>query len=148
MKGLRRYLCLPRVERGLLIEAAILLMLSRLGLWLLPFQTHLRLVARAERAGGGWQDREPPAVERIVWAVRVASRRVPGGGHCLTQALAGQVLLVRRGHPAHLRIGVAKGERGQLEAHAWVESQGQIVIGGQDSPSRFRPLPYLEGERP
>ena len=37
-------------------------------------------------------------------------------------------------------LGVTKGKGGQLEAHAWVESEGQIVIGGSDSPSRFAPL--------
>jgi hypothetical protein len=55
-------------------------------------------------------------------------------------------LLARRGYLADLRIGVIKADSGQLEAHAWVESEGQVIIGGSDSPFRFTPLPSLEGE--
>jgi hypothetical protein len=40
------------------------------------------------------------------------------------------MLLARRGYPALLHIGVAKGKEGQFQAHAWVESEGKVVIGG------------------
>jgi hypothetical protein len=60
--------------------------------------------------------------------------------------LAAQVLLSRQGRPAHLQIGVAKSQEGQLEAHAWVESQGWIVIGKLNDISRFTPFPPLDGE--
>jgi len=86
-------------------------------------------------------------MDSVTWAVAVASRYVPLVT-CLTQALATQVLLGRCGHPASLRIGVARSERGQLQAHAWVESQGRIVFGGLKNLSHYTPLPPLEGERP
>jgi hypothetical protein len=148
MRRLRRFLALPAPERGLLLRAAILLALIRLGLWLLPFRTLRRLLARLAQvpARGRGSGSIPP--ERIVWAVSVASRIVPGTGTCLVRALAAQVLLVRRGHPSRLRLGVARNEKGRLEAHAWLESQGTIVIGGEESPSRFAPLPPLKGEQP
>ena len=85
--------------------------------------------------------------DRVVWAVVVASRYVPMST-CLTQALAAQVLLARRGFPAHLHIGVAKkGAEARFEAHAWVESQGKVVIGGSE-PGRYTQLLALEGEEP
>jgi hypothetical protein len=68
-------------------------------------------------------------------------------GTCLIQALAAQTLLHRWGHSTSLRIGIAKGATGQLEAHAWVETQGKIVLGGAEVCARFTPLPPLEGER-
>jgi hypothetical protein len=77
--------------------------------------------------------------------VEVASRRPPGVKSCLNQALAAQVLLGRRGHPSLVHIGVARGERGQFQAHAWVESGGQVVIGGPGY-ERFTPLVALEGD--
>jgi hypothetical protein len=55
--------------------------------------------------------------------------------------------MTRHGFSPQLRIGVAKGETGKLEAHAWIESQGKIVIGYLKDLSRFTPLPSLEGER-
>lgn len=68
--------------------------------------------------------------ENIAWAVNVVGRYVLGDNTCLTQALAAELLLRRRGYRAHTRIGVAKGYKGNLEAHAWVESDGQVVVGG------------------
>jgi hypothetical protein len=44
--------------------------------------------------------------------------------------MAMQVLLGRLGQRSELRLGVARKLGGQLEAHAWVETQGRIVIGG------------------
>jgi hypothetical protein len=141
----RKFVNLPPVERHLLVQAVLLAVAVRLGLWLLPFQTLRRLLARAARGGHG--ARTVPS-GRVVWAVKAASRSVPSARTCLVQALAGQVLLTRQGYPVQLRIGVAKGEEGQLEAHAWLESEGRIVIGGEESPSRFTPFPHHEGERP
>ena len=83
------------------------------------------------------------SADNVSWAVEVASRHTPGVKTCLNQALAAQVLLARRGHPAVLRIGVAKGKEAHLRAHAWVESEGKIVIGGT-GVERFAPFPVLE----
>jgi hypothetical protein len=62
----------------------------------------------------------------------MASRHTLGLKTCLAQSLAAQVLLTRRGYPTLLHIGVVRGEGGQFQAHAWVESEGKIVIGGSD----------------
>ena len=49
---------------------------------------------------------------------------------CLTQALAGQVLLERYGYPALVHVGVTKkAKNGTFQAHAWLESDGKVVIG-------------------
>lgn len=131
-------------DQYLLLKAVLLVMGIRLGLWLLPFQQLRRILAKATRPLARLQALgQSPG--QIVWAVKVASRYLPAAT-CLTQALATQLLLVRRGYPAHLRIGVAKDENGQLAAHAWVESQGRIVIGGLENLTQYTPLPPLEGE--
>ncbi len=70
---------------------------------------------------------------------------MPGGAKCLARALTTQVLLNRQGYLPDLRIGVAKATAGQLEAHAWVEYQGRIVIGQLNDLSRYLPLPSFEG---
>ena len=62
------------------------------------------------------------------------------------QALTAKTLLARAGQPAALRIGVAKKPDGHLEAHAWLESEGRIVVGHLRDLSRFSPLPPLPGE--
>ena len=47
------------------------------------------------------------------------------------------------GHRAELRLGVIKSDAGYLLAHAWVESEGQIVVGDVRGLSRYKPLPAL-----
>lgn len=142
MGSLARLIALPAAERRLLLAAAGLLAAVRVGLWVLPF----RSVHGAIRARGASPRRStghgapPPA--RIVWAVEVAARRVPRAT-CLVRALAAQALLARHGHPSQLRLGVTRGEGRAFEAHAWLEANGQILIGG-GAEGRYVPLPALD----
>jgi hypothetical protein len=145
MKRLRKFIRLQPTDRRLLIKAALLLGAIRLGLWLLPFQTLRSLLARAAREPTGLPHAVQPSSDQIAWAVRVGSHYVPGAKTCLPQALVAQVLLERCGYPARLRVGVVKGGEGQLEAHAWVESQGRIVVGGS-GVERYIPLSGLDGD--
>jgi hypothetical protein len=138
---LRRFLRLPAVERWLLLKAALLLGLLRLGLWLLPFPTLRRLVGAFTARFRRVRDAEPISKAKAVWAVETAARYGFPSATCLTQALAVQVLLARRGYPALLHIGVARGEK-ELKAHAWVESEGEVVIGGFEL-ERYTPLTTL-----
>lgn len=69
--------------------------------------------------------------DRIAWAVTAASRYVIKAT-CLIRALTLQVLLQKQGYDATLRIGVIRNEESLLQAHAWVESQGKILMGGSE----------------
>jgi len=147
MKRLNRFFRLSSTDQSLLVKAAFVVAAIRLGLWVLPFRSLRRLPARATRVPTGLHQADRSSLERIAWAMTVASRYMPAAS-CLTQALATQVLLRRCGYPACLRIGVVKGEDGQLQAHAWVESDGMVVIGGSEPQlERYTPLPALDGAR-
>lgn len=145
MGKLHKFFGLPPEERKLLLTAALLVGLVRVGIWLLPFRTVRRLLGRLRCPAAASRLSDELSSERIAWAVDVAGKRIPGGGNCLVQALATLVLLDRRGRPARLRVGVAKDGQGSLEAHAWVESDGRVVIG-DTNVSRFVAFPALEGE--
>jgi hypothetical protein len=142
MKRLRRLMHLPAAERWLLVRAVLLLWTMRVGLWLLPFQTLRQLLAeftvRAMRAPVS----ERLSKAKVVRTVETAARFTPLASTCLTQALAAQVLLARRGYPALLRIGVLRDGKGRLQAHAWVESEDEVVIGEYDL-KRYTPLATL-----
>jgi hypothetical protein len=88
-----------------------------------------------------------PSIAQLVWAVRFASIYVPNPT-CLTQALAGQVLLERYGYPTRLVIGVAPDDKGKapFQAHAWLESNGTVVIG--ESAVNYVPLTTLQVTTP
>jgi hypothetical protein len=137
--ALHRFLLLPAADRSLLILSVLLVGAARLALWALPFNSARRLFARHAR--------QPPApyptTERIGWAIAAAKRFVPKG-NCLPQALAAESLLARSGYPVELRIGVVKTHKGRLEAHAWVESDGRLVVGDlTQGLSAYTPLPPL-----
>jgi hypothetical protein len=73
----------------------------------------------------------PEAPWRTAARVTRVARGVPGAT-CLTQALATRVLLAWHGQAgAVIRFGV-RHDGGALVAHAWVEHEGRVVIGGPD----------------
>lgn len=135
-------------EWRLLLEAALILTLVRLGLRLLSFQkvrgflAHCRADARPAAAATS-----TPAVEvtrRVLWAVNAASR--PVGTTCLPRALATHTLLARRGLASELRIGVTRSPGSPLEAHAWVENENGILIGNLPNLAQYKPFADLSGK--
>jgi hypothetical protein len=134
-----------RLNLSDLLLAAVCLAVAwlvRVGLWLLPFRCLLAAVTAARPLG---RPSRRVQVSRIAWAVRLACRYVPGPT-CLVRALAGRSVLSLHGHPSGIRIGVSLDVR-QLEAHAWLESEGQVLIGGSDAHARYRPFAELSGRR-
>ena len=76
----------------------------------------------------------------MVWAINMTSPLVPGCT-CFVRALAAQVLLQRRGYQTDLRVGVAKEPNGRLKGHAWLEKNGEVLIGGMEDLSQYTLLP-------
>lgn len=128
----------------MLVQAAALLVLARMLL-----VTHrvpvCRVAATVDRVGA-WlpvASTGAPTVDRLVWAVDVASRTVPVETTCLPRALTGGALLARYGYASTLRIGVRR-EGGEFAAHAWVERDGRVVLGNLPDLDTFVPLPLGE----
>lgn len=121
MTAWRKFWYLSSEQKRLLAEAVALLACVRVGLRVLPFRTLRRALELSPTA-------DAASIERVTWAVTAAVRRVRGTT-CLATALIVCTMLRRHGHESVLRIGVRQTDRSQLEAHAWVECQGTIVIG-------------------
>ncbi len=131
---------LSRLQRaGVLLGAFVAVIAVRITLWLLPSGRIVRTVrclsARQPANAVG-----APTPRRILVAVRRVSGFVPGAS-CLTQAVAGQILLRRYGHASTLRLGVRAGARG-FAAHAWIEQDGRPVLGAAETRG-MTPLPDL-----
>ena len=136
---IRKFWRLRQADQRLLLAAWMLLAGIRIGETLLSFATLQRCLARLGRPG---RARAMPrgAGVRIAWAVQVSSTYVPGANICLTRALATHVWLTRWGHTAELRIGVRAQDKDPLVAHAWVESEGAVLIGGDQDLGEYRVL--------
>jgi hypothetical protein len=139
MARLIKFLQVAPAERRLLARTALLLWVVRCGLWCLPYEKLRRVIFARQRAtrglaGCSWE------VDNIIRSVKLMSRYVPAAT-CLTKALVTLKLLEEAGQPGHLRIGVARSELGKLEAHAWVEREGRVILGGNHAElSRYTVL--------
>lgn len=110
-----------------------------LGFAVIPAATVIvRLFGRRRWKAVTGQDREASAESARIDAVRIREARTTARmieaasrygivrGNCLSKSIALRWLLRRKGIHAPLRIGARKAGDG-LEAHAWVELDGQII---------------------
>ena len=127
---LRKFFSLPVQEQHILVKAFFLLIMIRLGLWMLPFRTLQKILERLFHypVTSNWQSLSP---EKVSWAVSTVSWYVPSST-CLAQALTLQALLSREGIHSDLAIGVARDDVTGITAHAWLEIDGTVIIGGQE----------------
>lgn len=119
---------LPGQERRLLLQAWLLLLLADVALRLFPFSIVLRHFNPA--CGAPAANLSLP-VSRVAWLVERAGEYCPLGTSCLKETLVLSRLLARRGIPAMLRIGVRR-QSDVFAAHAWLELDGQVILGNKD----------------
>ena len=130
---LRSFLALSNRERLLVAEAAVLLVGVGAAVRVVAY-TRVRSALEAVPAsflGSG------TLRERIGWAVDAADGAIPGDRSCLVRALVAEAMLERRGYETALRFGV-DGAGADVEAHAWLESGGEIVVGGENREAYTR----------
>jgi hypothetical protein len=132
----------PPSELWMLVKVVPVTIGMRTALATIPIRRLLQIVERPVNPRLARLDRE---TERrvVAWAAAVAGKRLFPDRPCLTQALVVKLLFSRRGLDATLRIGVRK-VNDEIAAHAWVESDGHIVIGGRTSPYRYHVFPRIE----
>jgi len=128
---LAKFICFPRRDKLLFFEAWLRLGLARFLVLALPFP----------KLAAGWGApmfetlREPPRdgtfVERVKWAVEIASRYTPWKSNCLPQAITGKRMLQRRGLRSTLYLGLTRDPAGKVTAHAWLRCGNVYVTGGR-----------------
>jgi len=90
----------------------------------------------APAGGSADPELEKRAVDRAAAAMRA--------GTCLSKALTLQTLLRRRGVESQLRFGIRQRDGSELLAHAWLETNGAPIGGGEgpdDSGLSVFPVP-------
>lgn len=129
MKRIAKFFALSAPDRALVLRTFAPLVAMRVAMWTLPFARVSRICDAMSRPLRADSSQIRPSPERIAWAVEALSRVVPRGKNCLVRALATGIVLKRYGYPSELKIGVMKPAGGRFEAHAWLESGGNVVIG-------------------
>lgn len=138
---LREFRALSRAQKLLLCEAVVLIVASKVLLTVAGLED-------AECCFGTVSQffpchRQSGSPESVRWAVSTAGSCLPGTYDCLERALTGSTLLKASDSPHCLRFGVDT-QSDTFEAHAWVESNGDVLIGDVDDFGRFRPLTERE----
>lgn len=136
IKPFRQFADLSHAERTLFVYAAAWLVVARIALWSMPFNTARRLTLPGQAMSGKLASTR---VSRMAWAVQAAARRIPSAS-CLTRALVMERLLLRAGRSPVIHIGVSKGAERGFESHAWVEHKGTVVLGDDGQLDRFVPM--------
>jgi hypothetical protein len=147
MTRVGKYFRLARAERRLLREAYATVAAMRVLTWALPYGRVREVAATMTRRSVGFSTQARPTREAIARSVMATGNAFPGGRNCLVRALAAEVMLGRYHYPAELKIGVANPETGSFKAHAWLESEGSVVIGDFELES-YVPLGRREGASP
>lgn len=96
-----------------------------------------------------WADRRPTKVNRfIAYEASLVANAVEQMGakrwidaNCLPRALAAHWMLRRRGIVSKLCLGVAR-EKRELSAHAWIELEHAIVVGGTEAPRYLKMIEF------
>jgi hypothetical protein len=127
MRARHNFLSGGASEWTVMLKAAAILVAANTALHLCKFRPLRRVLifwARRIRPGG-----QPVSAEKVVHTVERLNRRLTAGSTCLSIALTAEVLLTHYGHESVLCLG-AKHESGQFIAHAWLERNNTVLIGG------------------
>ena len=116
---------------GLLLEIGVLLGLARLAILLVPFRHIARIFGPQHAETPAVADlASEPRVRHLGTMIRATARNLPWECKCLAQAMAGKVMLARRGLPSTVYFGVRNDDEGEFGAHAWLRSGAVYVTGG------------------
>ena len=113
----------------LLAESLVVMTLARVALRVLPARKILAWQTKPVRATGSEADMARHR-QRVAWAVDVVAKRGPVAFVCFPRCLAVSYLLRARGVATRLHYGAAR-EGGQLVTHTWLESGGEVLVGGE-----------------
>jgi hypothetical protein len=147
MYKLRKALALSALEWLLIAQAWMWFAAVEVGLRCMSLRTLLRIIqplGNPRTATKEERETHRAVPQRAAKCVELASRLHVPNSTCLRKALVLYALLARRGFDAQLLIGVAKATNGQLDAHAWLECQGKILLG-EPATGRYSTLCALGG---
>src|SRR3990172_3858189 len=112
MKKWAKFLSLSVKEKGLLIKAFFVLAVVKGVCVFFPFRVLRRWITASSADPSDQVPQDSSSLEKIIWAVSVASSHLPGAETCLVQALATQMMLQHEGFPSRLQMGLTKSEEG------------------------------------
>lgn len=143
MGRIRSFLSLSVGDKVRLLAAVVLLPVLWIGIVTSKFTAVRTVLLKAAGLCGRFIPGSP-SPQRVAWAVKLADRHLPGRRTCLVRSLATEGLLTLYGYEATHQIGVDKAGHGGIEAHSWIEYDGNVLIGDLEELSRYERFPSLD----
>ncbi len=140
MKRIQKFWQLDYNTRYLLVKTFFLLNSIRFGFLFLKFPLLQKLLGKIGKSRSDLSAHPAISIDKIVWGVEVSTQFSPGGAKCLARSLTVHALMQRQGYDPKLQIGVIKSPIEELQAHAWVEYQGKVVIGNLSDLEKYGAL--------
>lgn len=139
LRKLHTFRSQSRQQRALIAEAMLFTWLARLAVRLIPFSRIVRWIEHNASSHQSAKTPEPALIYSLRRAVKTASRNALWKSVCMQQSLAMYTMLSRRGYGSTLRMGAKINPQGKIEAHAWLESDGEVILG-KDGMTGMTPL--------
>jgi hypothetical protein len=137
----RRWSSLSAQERGIFLRALILPLLVTTSLKTVGFRrTQAWLARKNDGAFAASAERTRAEVWRTADLVRAARKWHIVRSTCLSYSLVLWRLLRRQGIDSDVRIGVRRGMSGEVEAHAWIEWNGEVLNDCADVAAHYVPF--------
>ena len=136
-----RWSSLSARERGIFLRALIFLPIVTTSLKTVGFRrTQAWLSRKASGAFAASAERTRADVLRTIDLVRAARKWQIMRSTCLPYSLVLWKLLRAQGIDSDVRIGVRRGISGEVEAHAWIEWNGEVLNDRTDVASHYVPF--------
>jgi hypothetical protein len=138
--AVRRFASLDRQSRHDVLEAAWWIGVAWVGIRVTRYLTLRRALGRlADSTSAGGDRGDCRDIERVRWAIPAVAAHIPRAT-CLIRALAADAMLRRRHVASEVRLGVRTAGARRIEAHAWVESNGQAIGAVDPGQAEFKAL--------
>ena len=112
-----------RLEKWLLCEAGVLLLLSSLSLKIIPFMYIYSFLCKRYLKTHACEASNCAGDSKLIeLSILRAANRLPWNNLCLSRSIAAFIMFRRRGIPAVLLAGIKVIEDSSLDAHAWVDT--------------------------
>lgn len=129
-RRLLNFLRRPLRDKGLLMQAWLLLGLARIAILTIQFKRLAKYLGEPSvETPTELSEEEMERCRRVSWAVQRASRFTPWTSNCFPQAIVAQHLLWRRRISSTIYFGLKMEESKPMQAHAWVRCGPRIVTG-------------------
>ncbi|MBI9098772.1 MAG: lasso peptide biosynthesis B2 protein [Spirochaetaceae bacterium] len=87
-----------------------------------------------------------PEPERISWIIEHCGDALTSSSTCLLRALTGFIIFRKQGFDVTLQIGMRRIiQKAPMEAHAWLEIDGKIIMGYLQGMNKFIPFETIKG---